>query len=144
VSASASAAPVLVARDLEVVRAGRTLAQVDVFDLPPGDVHVLLGANGAGKSTLLKALNGLEEAHGTLVFEGHEVATAAARLALRRRTAAVFQHPFLLATSVRGNVESGLRLRGVARAEAQRSTFWASPIWPSASRTGSRAARHSA
>jgi tungstate transport system ATP-binding protein len=120
VSASASAAPVLVARDLEVVRAGRTLAHVDALELLPGDVHVLLGANGAGKSMLLKALNGLEEAQGTLEFEGREVATAAARLALRRRTAAVFQRPYLLAASVRGNVESGLRLRGAARAEARR------------------------
>src|SRR5665648_1033626 len=108
------------AGDLEVVRAGRTLAHVDALELFPGDVHVLLGANGAGKSTLLKALNGLEEARGTLAFEGREVATAAARLALRRRTAAVFQRPYLLAASVRGNVESGLRLRGAARAEARR------------------------
>ena len=119
-SASASAVPVLVARDLEVVRAGRTLAHVDALALLPGDVHVLLGANGAGKSTLLKALNGVEEAHGTLEFEGREVATAAARLALRRRTAAVFQRPYLLATSVHANVESGLRLRGASRAEARR------------------------
>ncbi|MCX6371924.1 MAG: ABC transporter ATP-binding protein [Actinobacteria bacterium] len=119
-SASASAVPVLVARDLEVVRAGRTLAHVDALELLPGDVHVLLGANGAGKSTLLKALNGLEEARGTLEFEGREVTTAAARLVLRRRTAAVFQRPYLLATSVRRNVESGLRLRGAARAEARR------------------------
>ena len=118
-SASASAVPVLVARDLEVVRAGRTLVHVDAFELLPGDVHVLLGANGAGKSTLLKALNGLEGARGTLELEGRRVATAAARLVLRRRTAAVFQRPYLLATSVRSNVESGLRLRGAARAEAR-------------------------
>jgi len=120
VSASASALPVLVARDLEVVRAGRTLAHVDALDLLPGDVHVLLGANGAGKSTLLKALNGVEESRGTLEFEGREVLTAAGRLTLRRRTAAVFQRPYLLATSVHANVESGLRLRGTSRAEARR------------------------
>jgi tungstate transport system ATP-binding protein len=120
VSASASVTPVLVARGLEVVRAGRTLARVDALELLPGDVHVLLGANGAGKSTLLKALNGLEVAQGTLRFEGRDVTTAAARLALRRHTAAVFQRPYLLDTSVQNNVESGLRLRGIARPEARR------------------------
>ena len=117
---AALSAPVLEARGLQVVRGGRTLAVAADLRLYAGRVHVLLGANGAGKSTLLKALNGLEEARGTLEFEGREVATAAARLALRRRTAAVFQRSFLLATSVRKNVESGLRLRGAARAEARR------------------------
>jgi tungstate transport system ATP-binding protein len=115
-----SATPVLAARALTVVRGGRTLARVDELALAPGEVHVLLGANGAGKSTLLKALNGLESAAGTLEFRGRPVASSAARLALRRGTAAVFQKPYLLATPVRGNVESGLRLRGVGRDESRR------------------------
>jgi len=119
-AAEGSPAPVLEARDLRVIRRGRTLVAVSDFKLAPGEVHVLLGANGAGKSTLLKALNGLELAQGTLVFGGREVCTNAARLGLRRRTAAVFQSPYLLQTSVRGNVESGLRLRGVARDVARR------------------------
>ncbi len=81
--------------------------------LAPGEVHVLLGANGAGKSTLLKALNGLEPAEGLLEFQGRAVDSSAGRLALRRGTAAVFQKPYLLATSVANNVASGLRLRGL-------------------------------
>jgi tungstate transport system ATP-binding protein len=117
---SAAAAPVLQARALRVVRGGRALAEVDELALGRGEVHVLLGANGAGKSTLLKALNGLDEAEGELVFDGRPVVSGADRLALRRRTAAVFQRPYLLDTSVRGNVESGLRLRGVPRGEARR------------------------
>jgi len=116
---AALSAPVLEARGLEVVRGGRTLAAADDLALLAGRVHVLLGANGAGKSTLLKALNGLEASSGELLFEGGAVATAAARLALRRRTAAVFQRAYLLNTSVRGNVESGLRLRRVPRAAAR-------------------------
>ena len=112
----ASSDPVLEARGLEVVRGGHTLAAAGHLALFAGRVHVLLGANGAGKSTLLKALNGLEASSGELRFEGDVVATAAARLALRRRTAAVFQRPYLLNASVRGNVESGLRLRRMPRA----------------------------
>lgn len=108
-------APVLAARDLRVVRGGRPLVEVKQFALAPGEVHVLLGANGAGKSTLLKALNGLEAADGILEFRGRVVDSVAGRLALRRGTAAVFQKPYLLATSVRNNVASGLRLRGLDR-----------------------------
>jgi tungstate transport system ATP-binding protein len=115
---SAPATPVMVARDLRVVRGGRTLVHVERFEVRSGLVHVLLGPNGAGKSTLLKALNGLEQADGTLEFEGRPVRGAAARLALRRRTAAVAQKPYLLSTSVLNNVASGLRYRGVQRREA--------------------------
>jgi tungstate transport system ATP-binding protein len=48
------------------------------------------------------------------------VRSRAARLRLRRRTAAVFQRPHLLSATVLGNVEKGLRLRGVPRHEARR------------------------
>jgi tungstate transport system ATP-binding protein len=106
--------------DLSVGRGGATLVAVDGLELYGGEVHVLLGPNGAGKSTLLRALNGLEPADGTLVFQGREVHTRADRLALRRSTAAVFQKPHLLNTTVQRNVESGLRLRGVDRDEARR------------------------
>ncbi len=109
----------LEALGLRVVRGGRVLAAADELSLHAGRVHVLLGANGAGKSTLLRALDGLEPAEGDLRFQGRDVATAAARLALRRRTAAVFQKAYLLNTTVLGNVESGLRLRGVRRAAAR-------------------------
>ena len=110
---------VIAARALRVVRGGRTLITADDLTVRSGEVHVILGSNGAGKSTLLKALNGLEPAEGDLVFRGQTVRSAAARLELRRRTAAVFQRPHLLATTVRGNVESGLRLRGAGRDEAR-------------------------
>ena len=114
-----SDAPVLVASDLRVVRGGRPLVRVEHFALAPGEVHVLLGANGAGKSTLLKALNGLEAVDGALEFQGSVIGSTAARLALRRGTAAVFQRPFLLATNVLNNVASGLRLRGLGRDAAR-------------------------
>ena len=136
----------MVAHDLSVVRGGRTLVHVERFEVRSGLVHVLLGPNGAGKSTLLKALNGLEQANGTLEFEGRPVQGAAARLALRRRTAAVAQKPYLLSRSVLDNAASGLRYRGVGsgrRVPWRRGRWTCSVcrIWPPESRDGSREAR---
>lgn len=115
--------PILEARDFAVVRSGKELVRVQSFALRAAEVHVLLGPNGAGKSTLLRALNGLEEATGQLAFDGRPLRSGGDRRRLRLRTATVFQRPYLLAATVKGNVESGLRLRGVAGAELQRRTM---------------------
>jgi len=112
--------PVIDARDLVVVRDGHEIVRVERFTLDPGEVHVVLGPNGAGKSTLLRALDALEPIAGELRYRGKPVRTERDRQRLRRSTAAVFQKPHLLATTVRGNVESGLRLRGASRDEARR------------------------
>jgi tungstate transport system ATP-binding protein len=113
---------ILEARGLVVTRSGRELVRVPHIALRPGEVHVLLGPNGAGKTTLLRALDGLEAAEGELRFRGGPVTSGGDRLRLRRQTAAVFQRSYLLATTVRGNVESGLRLRGVKGPELRRRT----------------------
>jgi len=112
--------PIIAAKDLTVRKGDRVIVDVARFVVAPGEVHVLLGPNGAGKTTLLRALNGLERASGTLEFDSQPVRSNKDRLRLRRRTAAVFQQAYLLATTVRGNVESGLRVRGV-RGEALRT-----------------------
>ena len=114
--------PLLEGRELRVIRDGATLVHVERFALEAGEVHVLLGPNGAGKTTLMRALNGLEPAEGELLFEGRPVRSNRDRLRLRRRTAAVFQQAYLLSTTVRGNVESGLRLRGVRGQELKTRT----------------------
>jgi tungstate transport system ATP-binding protein len=113
------AAHVLEARDLVVTRGSVVLVRVEHFAVDAGEVHVILGPNGAGKSALLRALNGLEPLSGTLLFRGEPVLSERDRRRLRLSTAAVFQRPLLLATTVRANVESGLRLRGVGHAEAR-------------------------
>ena len=112
--------PMLLAEEFGVARDGRVLVRVARLELCPGHTHVLLGPNGAGKSTLLRGLNGLEPAGGRLTFAGRPVRGEAGRRALRRATATVLQKPFLLSTTVRGNVESGLRLRGVRGEELRR------------------------
>jgi len=113
-------APLLEGEGLRVRRGGHLVLDVERVTLRSGVTHAVLGPNGAGKSTLLRVLNGLEAADGRLRFAGREVRSQRDRVALRRATAAVFQKPYLLADSVRGNVESGLKLRGLRGEELAR------------------------
>ena len=105
---------IIEARDLSVAVRGAELVHVERFSVESGEVHVVIGPNGAGKTTLLRALNGLIPASGELLFEGRPVRHGRDRLRLRRHTAAVMQVPYLLDTTVHGNVQSGLRPRGVS------------------------------
>ena len=112
----------------------------------PGEVLAVIGPNGAGKSTLLRALALLARpTRGTVRLHGAVPATEAERLAWRRRMACVFQESLLCRGSVLYNARLACRLRGVARAEADRrapgtgSTVSASPRWRTGPWTGCRA-----
>jgi tungstate transport system ATP-binding protein len=107
------------AEGLRVVRGGRTLLDIDRLDVERGTVLGVIGPNGAGKTTLLLQLALLQRpTAGQILFDGMPV--RGRELALRRRMAVVFQDPLLLDRSVRSNVESGLKLRGVSRDERRR------------------------
>ena len=113
-------AAIIEGRDLGVAARGAELVHVERFAVESGEVHVVIGPNGAGKTTLLRALNGLIPASGELLFEGRPVRRGHDRLRLRRHTAAVMQVPYLLDTTVRGNVQSGLKPRGVSGDDLRR------------------------
>jgi tungstate transport system ATP-binding protein len=92
---------------------GRTVLAVDAFALERGSVTALVGPNGSGKSTILRLLAFVERpSSGTIALDGAEVHTAEQRRRARRRVTLVEQAPYLFPTSVRENVEYGLRLRG--------------------------------
>ncbi|MGA2082044.1 MAG: ABC transporter ATP-binding protein [Holophaga sp.] len=113
--------PLLEARDLTVFRGGAKVLEIPGFRLDPGSVTALIGPNGSGKTTLLKTLACLQEAaSGSLRFRGAELAARPDREAFRQRVTMVFQEPLLFDTTVERNLESGLRLRGVPRAERRR------------------------
>ncbi|SLN60591.1 ATP-binding cassette domain-containing protein [Oceanibacterium hippocampi] len=85
------------------------------LELDDGGTTVILGHNGAGKSLLLNLLHGLmPPSAGHVRWLGPDGADN------RRRQAMVFQKPVMLRRSVLANVEYGLKLRGVARAERRR------------------------
>ena len=84
------------------------------LDIQPGEFFCLLGTSGCGKTTVLNMVAGFEPAStGTISIAGHPIVGPAADRGV------VFQGDDSLYgwLSALGNVEFGLRMRGVAAAE---------------------------
>jgi tungstate transport system ATP-binding protein len=102
------------------------LLDVLCLDVRRGEILAIVGPNGAGKSTLAGVLSMVERpTAGDVWFEGRRVVWKPDPLALRRRVAMAFQQPLLFDTSVFENVATGLRLRGIPKAEIrERVDLW--------------------
>ena len=94
------------------------LAETDLV-VAPGEFVSLVGPSGCGKSTLLSMIAGLLPPDtGTIRLDGEDIAGRPAGRRAAGGRAMVFQEPALMPwLSVRKNVESGLRARGMGRAE---------------------------
>ncbi|GAA4398839.1 ABC transporter ATP-binding protein [Tsukamurella soli] len=98
---------------------GPTIAlQATDLTIEPGEFVSIVGPSGCGKTTLLQLLAGfLEPTDGTVVVGGTQVRGPAADRGV------VFQAPTLYPwLTVRGNVEFGPKVRGVAKAERRSRT----------------------
>ena len=110
------------------MRAGPVMAVREVsLDIAPGDHLAVRGPSGCGKSTLLHMLGCVDTpSAGTLLFEGHDVATLSDRersLLRLRSIGFVFQRFFLLPMlSAAENVELPMSEAGVATAERRQRT----------------------
>jgi putative ABC transport system ATP-binding protein len=108
--------------------AGPVMAVREVsLDIAPGDHLAVRGPSGCGKSTLLHMLGCVDTpSAGTLLFEGHDVATLSDRersLLRLRSIGFVFQRFFLLPMlSAAENVELPMSEAGVATAERRQRT----------------------
>ena len=92
------------------------------FEVPHGQVFVVMGLSGSGKSTLVRCLTRLiEPTAGAVLIDGEDITTANdSRLRELRRNHAsmVFQHFGLLPhRQVIDNVAYGLEIRGVPKKE---------------------------
>jgi tungstate transport system ATP-binding protein len=99
--------------------------QKEVLDIPrisfqEGKIYALVGPNGSGKTTLMLILSLLLlPTTGRVYYRGMEV-TDANRRSLRGKITMLFQDPLLFHTSVRGNVEYGLKIRRIEGMERRR------------------------
>jgi tungstate transport system ATP-binding protein len=110
--------------DLTLSRGGVRILDIPSFSLQENEFLSLIGPNGAGKTTLLLAIMGLLHPDGGGIrYRGEPVTGEAARLALRRRIAMVLQEPLLFDSTVYDNVASGLKIRGIGRAETRERTL---------------------
>jgi D-methionine transport system ATP-binding protein len=97
------------------------------LDVRDGEIYGVVGQSGAGKSTLIRCVNLLERpTTGSITVAGQDLTTLsdAELRAARHGIGMVFQHFNLLSNrTVRQNVEFGLEIIGVARADRRsRST----------------------
>ena len=84
----------------------RTVLDIDCGHIKHGSRTAVIGPNGAGKSTLLNIIAGLIAAdEGTVRYDGSLTVP-------QRDVTLVFQSPYLISTTVAGNIGYPLKLRG--------------------------------
>ena len=102
---------------------GGTVAVADVdLHVDHGEYVVLLGPSGCGKTTTLRMIGGHEfPTKGDIVLDGESLVGLAPH---RRPTTTVFQHFALFPhRTTLENVEFGLKMHGVAKAERRKRAF---------------------
>ena len=104
-------------RSLAYAYDGHAVLDIPALDIPAGQVCLFTGPNGSGKTTLLSILALLRApTGGSICLNGIECPREPGR-DLRRLVTLVHQNPVLFSTSVRNNLEYGLKNRGLAAGE---------------------------
>jgi len=105
--------------ELSGVRAGygavNVLHEIDLT-VGGGEVVVVLGANGAGKTTTMRAVSGMIERSGSIVFDGKDITKAPAEAIVRLGIAQV---PQGRGTFAELSVEENLRIGAYTRRDAE-------------------------
>lgn len=116
-------------KELVYAKTGCTVALWDVnLEIPRGKIFVIIGLSGSGKSTLVRCFNRLNKpTAGHVFFEGRDLEKMSKRELLdfrRSKISMVFQSFGLMShRDVLGNVAYGLEVRGMPRAEREKSAL---------------------
>lgn len=108
--------PKISLNDVGVTFTDRPILEKVQLEVGKGEIVCLIGASGCGKSTLLNAVAGLVGlTTGEILVDGRPIQGPAADRVMVFQDDAVF--PWM---RVRGNVEYGLRVKGLSKAEIDR------------------------
>jgi glycine betaine/proline transport system ATP-binding protein len=112
-------------KDEIFARTGQVVGVHDVsFDVPEGEIFVLMGLSGSGKSTLIRLINRLvDPTAGKVLIDGNDIASARRRdlIALRRTDMSMVFQSFALMPqrTVLSNASFGLEVGGMGRKERE-------------------------
>jgi len=111
----------IVLENLTKYYGGRRIVDRVSLEIADGELFVLLGSSGSGKSTVLRLIAGLARVDsGTVNLFGRDVTSVPAQ---ERGVGFVFQNYSIFRhMTVAKNIEFGLRLRGVPRADRRRKS----------------------
>ncbi|WP_042302897.1 quaternary amine ABC transporter ATP-binding protein [Paraburkholderia kururiensis] len=107
-------------------KTGQVVGVQDVsFEVPEGEIFVLMGLSGSGKSTLIRLINRLvEPTAGKVLIDGRDVAAVrrSELIALRRTDMSMVFQSFALMPqrTVLANASFGLEVAGVSRKEREK------------------------
>jgi tungstate transport system ATP-binding protein len=109
--------PILELKEILVQRNKKLVLSVPYFGLSEGETLAVIGPNGAGKSTLMLVIAQLLKLEqGKIYFQG-KLLRSKDGLNFRRKIGLVLQDPLLLDGTVFDNIATGMRFRGISRAE---------------------------
>jgi len=115
---------ILALRSVSKLYDGQKVVDDVSLDIAQGERVVLLGPSGCGKTTILRLIAGFVAPDAGAISIGEEVVSQDGRILKppeRRNLGMVFQDLALWPhLSVKGNIEFGLKARGLAKAERQR------------------------
>ncbi|MDI6846103.1 MAG: ABC transporter ATP-binding protein [Candidatus Saccharicenans sp.] len=109
--------PELEVRDLKLFSGQRPLIDIQEFKLRKGECLVLFGPNGSGKSTFLRILSFLQTPDSGEIYYQGERACKHNRRRLSLKTVLLLQKPVFFSGTVRENLLSGLKFRGISQSE---------------------------
>lgn len=121
---------------------GRPVVDVESMTITSGQCIRLAGSNGSGKTTLLKVIAGLfRPDEGSIKIDERSYRWVEAKKILHKKVVYLHQQPYLFDTTVKKNIEYGLRQQGV-RGVPLRDQVEEALEWAQLTHLADRHARH--